>query len=275
MKWITFSRKMGTKGSDVAKQVAKELGYRFYDTKAINHMAQTLGFLESVREADERVPSLFQRIFSQKPTVYLERLYSVLYELAKQGNAVFLGRGSHILFRGFEGPLHVRVTASLERRIRTLMGQGLNRDAAARVIARSDEERSAFVKFAFGVDWEDPARYDLVLNMDKLSVPLAVHTVVTLARSPELPEASEEAIRSLERMALASRVDAALMEATIAQGGISSVAVSVVGPGRVRVEGTVESEKRKADAEAVVKSVQGVTAVENAILVVPISLQTV
>jgi cytidylate kinase len=270
MKWITFSRKMGTNGSEVAKLVAKELEYRFYDTKAINHMAQALGFLESVRGADEKVPSIFQRIFSQKPTVYLERLYSVLYELAKQGNAVFLGRGSHVLFRGVEGALHVRVTASLERRIHTLMEQGLNRDAAARLIHRTDEERGAFVKYAFGVDWEEAERYDLVLNMDKLSVPLAVKTVVSIARSPELAEAPVEAIRSLEAMALASRADAALIEASSAYGVSTSLSVSVVGPGRLRLEGTVESEKRKAEAEAVLKSVQGVISVENAIQLVPL-----
>jgi hypothetical protein len=75
MKWITFSRKMGTNGSEVARRVAGELGYRLYDTKAINHMAQELGFLESVREVDDKAPPIFQRIFSQRPTVDLERLY--------------------------------------------------------------------------------------------------------------------------------------------------------------------------------------------------------
>ncbi len=88
MKWITVSRKMGTHGSDIAKQAASELGYRFYDTKAINHMAQELGVLGSVREIDEKVPPIFQRIFSPRPMVYLERLYSVIFELAKQGDAI-------------------------------------------------------------------------------------------------------------------------------------------------------------------------------------------
>ena len=54
MKWITVSRKMGTHGSDIAKRVASELGYRFYDTEAISQMAQELGVLDSVREIDEK-----------------------------------------------------------------------------------------------------------------------------------------------------------------------------------------------------------------------------
>ena len=197
MKWITFSRKMGTQGTEVAKRVASGLGYPLYDTKAINHMAEELGILGSVREVDEKVPSMLHRVFSHAPMVYLERLYSVIYELARQGNAVFLGRGSHILLRDFPCALHVRVTASPETCVRTLMNQGLNRDAAARAIKRSDDERSAFVKFAFGVDWENPERYDLVLNMDKLTVNLAVATVLHMARSSEISEASAEAVTLL------------------------------------------------------------------------------
>ncbi len=270
MKWITVSRKMGTNGSEVARRVASDLGYRFYDSKAINHTARELGLLDSVREVDEKTPSLFQRIFTQRPAVDLERLYSVLYELAKQGNAVFLGRGSHILFRDFNCALHVRVTASLERRIRTLMDQGLNREAAARAIKRSDDERSTFVQFAFGVDWEDPARYDLVLNMDKLSVNLAVSTVLHMARSPEIAEASREAITSLETMALASRAEAALIAATFGHAFVAPLSVAVVEPGKVRVSGNVDTHGRKAEAEHVLRSVKGVESVENAIQVVPV-----
>src|SRR5512137_95273 len=163
MKWITVSRKMGTHGSDIAKRVASELGYRFYDTEAINQMAQELGVLDSIRHIDGKTPPLLRRIFSDRPAIYLERLYSVIYELAKKGDAVFLGRGSHLLLRDFRCALHVWVTASPESRIRTLLDQGLTRETAARAIKRSDDERSAILKFAFGVDWEDPTRYDLVL----------------------------------------------------------------------------------------------------------------
>jgi CMP/dCMP kinase len=273
MKWITVSRKMGTNGTEVARRAAGELGYRFYDTEAINHKARELGFLDSIREIDEKTPSIFQRLFSQRPMIYLERLYSVLYELAKQGNAVFLGRGSHLLLRDFAGALHVRVTASPETCLRTLMNQGLNREAAARAIKRTDDERAAFVKFAFGVDWEDPTRYDLVLNMDKLSVEMAVNTMTQMVRSPGFAEASAEAIRSLETLALTSRVEAALIEATFGQGFVSSLSVTIVAPGEVRVSGNVESEEKKAKAERVLRAVRGVESVENAIHVVP--LQTV
>ncbi len=268
MKWITVSRKLGTNGSEIASRVARELGYRFYDTEAINQTAQDMGFLESVTEADEKAPSLFLRLFSQRPTVSFDRLYAVIYELAKHGDAVFLGRGSHILLKAFGCAVHVRVTASPETRIRILMARGLDREVAGKAIKRTDDERSGFIRAAFGVDWESPDLYDLVLNMDKLSVDLAVSTAVHVARSREIVEASAEAVRSLEMMGLSSRVEAALIEAGVSSGGASSVAASVVEPGRVRLSGQVDTGERRAEAERVLRSVRGVEAVENDILVI-------
>jgi cytidylate kinase len=271
MKWITLSRKLGTNGSQIAGRVARDLGYRFYDTEAINETAREMGVLDSVREVDEKAPSLFQRLFSQRPTVAYDRLYSVIYELAKRGDAVFLGRGSHILLKAFGCALHVRVTASPEMRVRTLIGRGFNREAALEALQRSDDERGGFIRAAFGVDWDTPDLYDLVLNMDKLSVDLAVATVVHVARSNEIVEASADAIRTLEMLGLSSRVEAALIEAGITSGrgrtqpvtALSSVTASVVEPGMVRLSGPVDTEERRAEAERVVRAVMGVRSVEN------------
>ena len=138
-----------------------------------------------------------------------------------------------------------------------------------RAIKRSDDERSALVKFAFGVDWEDPARYDLVLNMDKLSVPVAVSTVLHVVRSPAVSDASGEALRALSMLALARRAEAALLEASVSQGFSASLSVAVVEPGTVRVSGDVETPERRAEAEKILRGVKGVESVENTIRVSP------
>jgi cytidylate kinase len=270
MKWITVSRKTGTRGSELARQVASQLGYQLYDTKAINRMAQELGVLGSVREVDEHVPPLLQRLFSQRPMVDLERLYSVIYELARRGDAVFLGRGSHVLLRDFPCALHVRVTASPETCIRTLMAQGLSRDAAARAVQRGDDERAGFVRFAFGVDWENSARYDLVLNVDKIPLDLAVSTVVHMARSPQIADASPADLAALEGRALESRAEAALVAANPGGSYAPTLSVSVVRAGTIRVCGQVDTAAQRVEAEQVLRAVKGVLRVENEIQVVPV-----
>ena len=265
MYFITFSEKMGTNGSEIARKVADQLGYNFYDTEAIESAAQEMGFLQDVKEIDEKVPSLFERLFSYKPEIHLDRLNSVIYELASRGNAVFLGRGSYILLRTFKCALHIRVIASLEKRIENLVGRGWHREVAIKAIRRSDHERGSFVKFAFGVDSENPDLYDIVLNMDNLTIDLASDIVLHTARSEEIKARSVDAMGSLEMMALTRRVEAALLEADFSP---TSVSISVLEPGKIQLTGTVSEQSNKTRAEEILMEVKGIRSIDNQIKVV-------
>jgi cytidylate kinase len=270
MHFITFSRKMGANGSEIARQVAEKLEYNFYDTEAIEKAAREMGFLESVKEIDKKAPSLFQRVFSHKPTIELDRLTSVIYELAQKGDAVFLGRGSQILLKSFNCALHIRVVASLEKRVQNLLERGFHREVALKAIEQTDHERGSFIKFAFGVDWENPNLYDVILNMDKLSVQLAVNIVIQMARSEDIKACSIDAMKSIEMMGLTHRAEAALIEAGLTYGPAGAyVSVIVEEPGRVRLLGVVDDKTTKTRAEKIVKDVKGVESIENQIRVGP------
>jgi cytidylate kinase len=270
MHFITFSRKMGANGTAIAKQVAEKMGYRFYDTEAIENAAREMGFLKNVKEIDEKAPSLFQRLFSHKPAIELDRLNSVVYELAGRGDAVFLGRGGQILLRDFNCALHVRVTASLEKRIQNLIERGMHRGAASKAIEGSDHERSSFIRFAFKADWEDDKLYDIVLNMDKVTVKLAVDTILTMARSDEIKACSVDAMKSLEMMSLQTRAEAALIEAGLTYGPAGTyIQVQVEEPGKVLLTGRVDSDVTKRRAQEIVQKVKGVGSVDNRIMIAP------
>ena len=262
MNFITFSRKMGSMGSEIARQVANQVNYRFYDTEAIENKAREMGFGEEIREIDEKGPSLFGRLFSVKPTIFLDRLTSVIYELASGGNAVFLGRGGHLLFSAFKCALHVRVIASLENRVKTLVKRGFNKEAAIDALNKSDHERAAFIKFAFGKDWDNPELYDIVLNTDHMSVALAVETILHMARSEEIKACSINAMKSLEMMGLSRRLQATLIEAGLIYSKSRSLSVSVLEPGRIRLTGMVATESDKAKVEEILKAVPGVQSID-------------
>lgn len=269
MHFITFSRRYGSGGTEVARRVAERLGYKLYDTDSLEYKAGELGFKPEVIELGERPPSFFQRIFSSRPAINLEKLHSVIYELAKQGDAVFLGWGSHMLLRSFDCALHVRIIASKEKRIENLVKRGLSQEDARRIIEKADHDREAFLKFAFGIDWDDPDLYDIVLNMDKLTTEMAVETVVRLAQSPEIKACSLDAMRRIEALALQSRVEAALMEAGLAHGHTLSVSVNIPDAGVVEVTGFVEDEKSIGEVEQVLKAVPGVRQIVNRLRVIP------
>jgi cytidylate kinase len=155
MHFITFSRTLGSQGTLIARRVADAMGYAFNDTEAIDRGASVMGFSSSVEELDGRAPGLLQRYFSHLPEINLDRLNSVVLDMAKQGDAVFVGRGAQVLLKSFHCALHVRIIASMERRIQNLLTKGYTEAAAQKAINRSDHERSSFIRFAFGVNWDD------------------------------------------------------------------------------------------------------------------------
>lgn len=269
MHFVTFNIKMGSNGERVAAKVADALGYRLCDRREIEAAAAEMGFLESVVDVDEKAPSLFQRVFSHKPSIELDRLHSVIYELAKKGDCVFVDRAAQVLLRSFGCALHVLTTAPEARRVEVLVEAGYDRDAAVRAIHQSDHEKAGFLKFAFGFDWNDPELYDVALNMDKIGVNLAVETVLGMARSSEIKACSVDAMRSLAALALAHRAEAAIIEAGLSYGPETAVSVSVPAPGQVRLTGLVGDEASRKRAEEVVRRVPGVESVENRIRSVP------
>ncbi len=262
MYFITFSRKMGTKGTEIARLVAKELQYAFYDTEDIEKKAEEMGCLDDVREVNDRTPPPLKRFFSYRPEIYLDRLYTVIYELARRGSAVLLGRGGNMLFRSIPYAFHVRVTASQETRIRNLMERGYKREAAVMVMEKSDHERESFIRFAFHRDWNNPELYDIVLNMDNLTVNIAADMILCAARADEVRGRSGAAMISLDMMELAVRVGAALTEAGFPSGYVSAF---VNEPGKVRLTGVVQVPWEKSSAERTAKAVKGVEAVDNKI----------
>ena len=262
MYFITFSRMMGAHGPEIARRVADQLGYNFYDTEAIEKVAREMGFLKDVKEADEKVPSLYERVFSHRPEIHLDRLHSVIYELASRGDAVFLGRGSHILLRAFKCALHIRVIASLEKRIQHLEKRGLVKGEAIQAIRISDHERGAFIKLAFGLDWDNPELYDIILNMDNLTVDLAVDTVLHMARTEEIRDRSRDVMKSLEMMGLVRRAEAALLEAELGYPS-NLVSISVLEPGKIRLTGFLEAKWDKERVERILKGVKGLQSIDN------------
>ncbi|HET6461281.1 MAG TPA: cytidylate kinase family protein [Syntrophales bacterium] len=262
MYFITFSRKMGTKGTEIAKFVAKELQYNFYDTEDIEKKAEEMGFLDDIREINGKTPPLLKRVFSCRPDICLDRLNIVIYELARLGSAVILGRGGNMLFRSIPYALHVRVIASQETRVRNLMERGYKREAAVIALQKSDHERESFIRFAFQREWDNPELYDIVLNMDKLTINTAADMVLCAARVDEVQGRTGDVINSLDMMKLAATVGTAL-----AQAGFRSSYVSafVNEPGKVRLTGVVQVPREKSTAERIAKGVKGVESVENGI----------
>ena len=56
----------------------------------------------------------------------------------------------------------------------------------------SDRERAEYVQEEYGVDWQSPSLYDLIINTSRLSVEAVVSLIVTAARALEVKAPSPD-----------------------------------------------------------------------------------
>ena len=129
---ITISRQGATNGLFVAQLVAERLGYRIFDGELVDEIARRAQVDPHIlQHFDETVVNPVSSIIwewrsSISPDIYMRHVRETLYALAREGNAVIIGRGANFVLRGPEY-LHVRLVAPLPLRVAMYMaGEGVN-----------------------------------------------------------------------------------------------------------------------------------------------------
>jgi cytidylate kinase len=265
MYFITISEMIGTNGEKIARKVAEELKYTFYGAEELFEAADGMGFLSDIRKLDEKPPPSLERIFSEKPKIYLDRLQSVIYELAKKGDGVFFGRGGKFLLQSFDCAFHILVTGSMEKRIQRVMEEKrVGREVAEKIINRSDHDKRGFIRFAYDEDWLNPQLYDLILNTDKLGPDSAVKMIVDGAKSDEIKSCGIDSVQLLGKLSLNRKVESAFLEA-----GVMSFHLffTVEGPDSVKLYGIVATSEEKERIEKVLKEIKGIKNIKNELVV--------
>jgi len=261
MYFITISEMLGTNGEKIARQVAGKMNYRFYGEDELSGAAHQMGFLTDLGKLDEKGPTFLEKLFSEKPKLYLDRIQSVIYELAQKGDALFFGRGSQLLLQSFGCAFHVLVTGSMERRIeRILQERGVGREIAEKMIQKADHDKRGFFRFAFNEDWLNPHLYDLILNTDKLSIDSAVEMVVAAAKSSEIKACGVDSVILLGKLSLHRKAESALLEAGLMTPYLF---VSVEDPDSVRLYGLVDSLEEKERVAKVIKGIKEIKKITN------------
>src|SRR4030043_1475778 len=216
MYFITISEMIGTNGEKIARKVAEALKYSFYGEEELSEAASKMGFLSDIKKMDEKAPALFERFFSEKPKIYLDRLQSIIYEVAKNGNALFFGRGGQFLLQSFDCAFHILMTGSMEKRIKRVMDEKhVGKEVAEKIISRSDHDKRAFIRFAYDEDWLNCRLYDLLLNTDKLSIDSAVKMIADAAKSDGIKSCGIDSVQLLGKLSLNRKGDSALLEALV------------------------------------------------------------
>jgi len=267
MSLITISQNLGSGGKKIAKRVAEGLDLELYDDARLQKEAVKSGVhSEDLKHLDEKMPNLFDRILGTDPKVYIDVMESVVYDVSKQGRGVIIGHCSQMLLRDFTCALHVRINTSETKRIETLIrDQGINRENAAKLIAKSDRELTNFYRYAFEMDLSNPSLYDIVLNTTKLSDETAAKHIIELATSDEISTCSLSALDAMEKLAQKKKVEAALLRNNV---NLRTLEIDVHETGKVSVSGLASSKLNAERIPEMIRAVPGIEEVASSIVVV-------
>ncbi len=121
--------------------------------------------------------------FDLNDTLYLNFVRQVIKELAATGNAVIVGRATHLLLKDDPQALHVHVVAPWDVRVARIMAdRQCSRDAAEKSARDSDHARESYTNRFYQSRWSDPTLYHLTVNTGLLSRTQACELIVDAAR---------------------------------------------------------------------------------------------
>ncbi len=264
---ITISRGSMSGGTALAECLSQNLGVPCVGREEVAEKAGALIGVSPtvVEEKLMQSPSFWDRVTADRRR-YVVALQAVLADHALSGNFVYHGQAGHLLLRGLPAVLRVRLIAPLEVRVRSLMERhGMRRQAALDYIKQVDEDRLRWTRMVYDADLRDPGLYDLVINLETLSLQSACAVVTEAARRPEFA-VTPEVHSALADFALASRVKLALATHVATRGSVFEVTAK---GGAVTVTGVVPepamlthvSSRLAEEVEGVVRTVAGVTGV--------------
>lgn len=205
---ITISRQFGSLGTIIAQTLKKKLDFQYLDKIKLEEiLVSEYGISEeNIEKFDEKKPA-FWEIFSSDKDRYHHFMKTAIYEFARQGNTIIIGRGGQILFKDVPGVLHVRIVAPAQIRIdRTKEQYSYDDKLAEQIIRHSDQDRAGFHKFFFHVNWEEPCLYDLTINTLTYSVEQAVTLIETSLEMFALPEEQGATAKKLAELTLSQEI---------------------------------------------------------------------
>jgi hypothetical protein len=214
---------------------------------------------EELIDAMEKRPPLWQRLTGERSD-HITFVRAALCEHARGGKLVYHGYVGHLFLPGVSHVIGVRVIADMEYRARAAMQQrNLTHKDAVSYIEKVDKERRQWTRFLFDVDWDDPALYDVVLNLGRMSIATACDTVVHLTERDEFTPIAAS-MKAMQDLTLSSQAAAVLARDPRTRGAAVQV---VADDGMVTVTGTTQSPSVLEAIPAVVRQVAGVTAVRS------------
>jgi len=180
---VTIEREYGSGGGTIAAKLAGHLGWKLWDRLLTEEIARVANVdCSAVMRCDERMDSRLHRLAKsfwrgsyERNSAALgsqvfdtDRMMSMMQEIvngiAREGNAVVVGRGTPYFLRANPEAFHVFLYAPRTEKIRRTIADGNTREEAEELVDSVDRERAAYIKHYFDADWPTRSLYHLMVN---------------------------------------------------------------------------------------------------------------
>ncbi|MCW8960859.1 MAG: cytidylate kinase-like family protein [Ignavibacteriaceae bacterium] len=151
--------------------------WAYFDRNLIEKVLEDHNLPKQISEFIEEgkykhLSSVVNELLGLKPAEWtiIHKTTDTILQLARMGSVVIVGRGANIITSKLNNAFHVRLVASMEKRIEYMQSlMKFTEKEALNYIKKEDENRKKYLKSYFDVDADDPLLYHMVVNTDLLT----------------------------------------------------------------------------------------------------------
>ena len=183
---ITISRQTGAGSKPVCEKLIQIMDeysefegvkWAFFDRNLIEKVLEDHNLPKQISEfmhegKYKHLTAVVNELLGLKPSEWtlIHKTTDTILQLARMGNVVIVGRGANIITSKLKNTFHVRLIASLEKRIEHIKSlMDLSEEESLNYIKKEDENRKKYLKSYFNVDADDPLLYHMTVNTDLLT----------------------------------------------------------------------------------------------------------
>ncbi|OIP91981.1 MAG: hypothetical protein AUK24_02195 [Syntrophaceae bacterium CG2_30_49_12] len=191
---------------ELAKNLARKLGCESMSREQILDAATDTGIAVGKLEVAVLKRLAPRERLARDKARYLAFVTESVCERASKGDLVYHGRNCHLLLQGISHVIRVCVVPEPERRINNVMARlRLDRDKAIEYISNLDSDLDNWSHFIHGVGLTDPQHFDLVFNLQNISIESAGAALCSMAQLSDF-QTTPASIRAMKNLWLAAKV---------------------------------------------------------------------
>ena len=181
---ITISREFGSDGREIGKILAKQLGFRYYDSELIRLAAEKSGYSPEYIEQNEQAiknPVLhdffawYAGPLEQSELPKVDQLFQkesqLIRELAQKESCIIVGRLANYILKDLPAAYHVFISADTASKVKRVSERDqLSEKMAEAKVKKVDHERAVHCRHFTKTEWGNIKNYDLCIKSNDFGI---------------------------------------------------------------------------------------------------------